>query len=158
MLLGVSHEVLEREFAILEVLALATVKRSVTLLDHAGQLAVFEDFGCVLERTSHSVHTTDVGDEDILGVGRVTAQLGVEVRATVAETTVADNLHHGLSEFEVVDGELIGVPSVLGVATVGVDAAQHAVVDGNSQFMLKGMAGKCSVVDLDVTLKSSCRL
>ena len=94
-----------------------------------------------------------MGDEDVLGVSRVAAQLGVEVRATVAKPTVAYNLHHGLREVKVVYRELVGVPSVLVVAPVGVYRPQHAVVDGHSQFVLKGVTSQRSVVNLDVHLE-----
>ena len=49
--------------------------------------------------------------------------LGVEVRTAVAKAAVADDLHHGLDKFVVVDGELVCIPSVLVVATVGIDGA-----------------------------------
>ena len=91
-----------------------------------------------------------MGDEDILQVGGVAARLGIEVRTAVLETTAADNLHHSLNEFEVVNGELVGIPSVLIVATVGVDGAQHTVVHGHGQFVFECMSSQSRVVHLDV--------
>ena len=52
-----------------------------------------------------------------------------------------------------VDRELIGIPSVLIVSAVGINGAQHAVVDRHCQFMLEGMSGQRSMVDFDVHLE-----
>ena len=94
-----------------------------------------------------------MGDEDILGVGGITAQLGVEVASAVAETAVTDYLKHGLGKIPNVYRELVGIPAVLGVAAVGVDAAQHAVINGYCELVLEGMAGQGGVVNLDVYLE-----
>ena len=92
-------------------------------------------------------------DEDVLRVGTVAAQFSVEVRTAVAQSAIADYLHHGLCKFVVVDWELVGVPSVLSVATVGIDRTEHAVVYSHSQFVLEGVTGKSSVVNLNVHLE-----
>ncbi len=94
-----------------------------------------------------------MGNEYVFEVGGVTASLGVEVCAAVAESAVAYNLHHGLGKLEVVDGELVGVPAVLIVAAVGVDAAEHAVVNSHGELVLECVACEGGVVYLDVYLK-----
>ena len=63
----------------------------------------------------------NVGDEQIFGVGRIAAHLGIKVGATILEATIANNLQHGLCQRIVVDGELVGVPTILIVTTIGVD-------------------------------------
>ena len=68
--------------------------------------------------TCHYIHTCDVCNEDIFQVGRVTTGLGVEVCTTVAESTVADYLHHCLSQLVIVNRELVGIPSVLIITPV----------------------------------------
>ena len=47
-------------------------------------------------------------DEQIFKIGRVTTNLGIEVRTAIAQTTIANDLHHSLCQFVVVDGELVG--------------------------------------------------
>ena len=58
-----------------------------------------------------------------------------------------------MDEFVVVDGELVGIPSVLVVATVGVNGTQHACVYGASQFVFERVPGQCGMVHLDVHLE-----
>ncbi len=94
-----------------------------------------------------------MGDEYILGVGRVATQLGIEVRTAVAQTAIADNLHHCLCQLVVVNGELVGVPSVLSVTAVGVDRTEHAIVHSHSQFVLECVTCQSSVINLDVHLE-----
>ena len=46
--------------------------------------------------------------------------------------------------------ELVGVPAVLGIAPVGVDAAQHPVGGGERDLVVEAVAGERRVVRLDV--------
>ena len=59
-----------------------------------------------------------------------------------------------IGERHLLDGvrELVGVPTVLGIAAVGVDAAEDAVVDGVRDLVVERVAGQGGVVDLDVDL------
>ncbi len=143
----------ERQFALLERLALALVVGGVALGEHLFVGRVLQQVGRDEQRPGHHVHRGDVGDEEVFGVGRVAARLGVEVRAAALETAAAHDDHHGLHHFIEVDGELVGVPAVLVVTAVGVDGAQHARVDGALQFVLEGVARQRRVVDLDVDLE-----
>ena len=54
-------------------------------------------------------------------IGGVTTGLGIKVSTTVAQTIVADNLHHSLCQFVVVDRELVCIPAVLVVTTISVN-------------------------------------
>ena len=94
-----------------------------------------------------------MGDEDVLRVGGRAAELGVEVGAAVLEAAVADDLHHREGEVVRIHRELVGIPAVLGVAAVGVDGAEEAVVHGHGELMLEGVAGEGGVVHLDVHLE-----
>ena len=62
-------------------------------------------------------------------------------------------MHHCLSQFEVVNGELVCIPAVLVVTTVGVDGAEGAVHYRHPQLMLEGVARQSSVVHFDVHLE-----
>ena len=94
-----------------------------------------------------------MSDKDILRVGRVAAKLSVEVATAIAKTTIADNLHHGLSKLEVVDRELVGIPAILCITTVGIDRAKHTIVDSYCQLMLEGVTSESSMVYLDIHLE-----
>ena len=94
-----------------------------------------------------------MSDEDVLQVGGVTTGLGIEVRTTRTQTAVTNNLHPGLREFEIINRELVGVPSVLCITAVGVNRTEHARIYGASQFMLEGMTCQRSVVHLNIDLE-----
>ena len=78
------------------------------------------------------------------------AQLRVEVEAAGREPAAAQDLED--RERQLVDGvrELVGVPAVLGVAAVGVDAAEDAVRDRVGDLVLERVPGERRVVRLDV--------
>ena len=73
--------------------------------------------------------------------------------SAVLETAATDDLDHRGGEIVCIYRELVGVPAVLGVASVGVDGAEHAVVDGYCEFMLEGVAGEGGMVDFDIDLE-----
>ena len=100
-LLAILVNLLEGQLAILKVLADTAVEAGITSLLHGGQLRVLKDVGSVHECACHSIHTADVSDEEVLEVGRVTTDLGVEVGTTIAKSTIADDLHHRLCQFPV---------------------------------------------------------
>ena len=64
-----------------------------------------------------------LGNENVFQVGGVATGLGIEVCTAIAKASVTDDLHHCLGQFEVVNGELVCIPAVLVVTTVGVDGA-----------------------------------
>ena len=91
-----------------------------------------------------------MSDEDVFQVSRVTTSLRIEVCTTIAQTTTTDNLHHSLNQFIVVDRELVSIPSVLVVTTVGIDRTQHVVVYSYCQFVFKCVTSQSSVVYFDI--------
>ena len=94
-----------------------------------------------------------MGNENVFQVGGVATGLGIEVCTAIAKASVTDDLHHCLGQFEVVNGELVCIPAVLVVTTVGVDGAEHTVVYGYCEFVLEGVARQSSVVHFDVHLE-----
>ena len=94
-----------------------------------------------------------MSDKDIFQISRVTTCLGIEVGTAITQTAVADNLHHGLGQFVIVDRELVCIPSVLIIATVSVNRSQHSVIYRNSQFMFKCMTSQRSMIHFNVHLE-----
>ena len=80
-----------------------------------------------LEGLGVGVHAADMGVEQVHRIGRGTAQLGVEVEATRAETAGTQDRDHGEGELADVGVELVGVPAEQLVTGVGVDRAEHAL-------------------------------
>src|SRR6185369_13543458 len=77
------------------------------------------------ERPGERVDPADVGMEQVVAAHALAAQLRVEVEPAAREPARPDDLVQG--ERELVDRvrELVGVPAVLCVAAVGVDAAEQ---------------------------------
>ena len=94
-----------------------------------------------------------MGNENILRISRIAARLSVEIRAPRAQTAVANNLHHRLSQFIIVDRELVCVPAVLIVTAIGVDRTKHPVIHSHSQLMLKRVTRQRSMIHLDIHLE-----
>ncbi len=91
-----------------------------------------------------------MGDKDVLHVGGVPAGLGVEIGTTALQSSSFKNHKHCLSQFIHVHRELVGIPSVLVVAPVGVDGAQHSCIRRTLQVMFKGMAGQRGMINFDI--------
>ena len=96
------------------------------------------------------VDAADVGVEEVVAVDALAPQLGVEVEAAGREAAALEDLVDG--ERQLVDRvrELVGVPAVLVVAPVGVDAAEDAVRDGVGDLVVEAVSGQRGVVGLDV--------
>src|SRR5258708_27974651 len=78
------------------------------------------------------------------------AEFGVEVEAARGKAAVANDLVHGQGQLVHRVGELIGVPGVLVVAAIGVDAAENAVGYGIGHFVMEAVASERGVVRLDI--------
>ena len=83
-LLTILVNLLEGQLAVLEVLTDSAVEACIASFLHGRQFRVLENVGSVHQGTGHCIHTADVSDEQILEVGRVTTDLGVEVGTTIA--------------------------------------------------------------------------
>ena len=76
----------------------------------------------------------------------------IEVQSARRKASHVEKYEHDSGRVVDVGGELIGVPTVLGVPAVCVDAAEDAVVDGVRDLMMEAVASKCGVVRLDIVV------
>ena len=86
------------------------------------------------------VDATDVAVEEVVAVEALAAQLRVEVEASGGEPTGAEDLVERGSQIVDRVGELVGVPPVLGIAPVGVDRSEDAVVDRVGDLVVERVA------------------
>src|SRR6516225_70741 len=84
--------------------------------------------------------------KNVLQVGGIPSCLGIKIYSTPAKSACLKYDKHGLHQVIEVNGELIGIPAVLGITPVGINASQQAGVRGYLQFVLEGMAGKSGVI------------
>ena len=91
-----------------------------------------------------------MGVEQVGPIGALAPQLGIEVEAAGRDATGPEDLVE--RQREVLDRirELVGVPAVLRVAPVGVDAAEDAVGGRERDLVVEAVAGQRRVVGLDV--------
>ena len=94
-----------------------------------------------------------MSEEYVVEVGRIAASLGIEIGATCAETSVANDLHPSLYEFELIDRELVGIPAVLHITTIGIDRTEHTIVDSHCKFVFECVTGKSGMVNFDIHLE-----
>ena len=76
--------------------------------------------------------------------------LASKLKPPVVKPPAAQDLVEGQRELLDRVRELVGVPAVLGVAAVGVDAAEHPVRDRVGDLVVEAVAGERGVVGLDV--------
>src|SRR6476660_1335821 len=127
-----------------------SVPARVALVTRLREGLALEQLGGDQEGPRERVDAADVGVEQVVPVGALAAQLGVEVEAAGPEATALEDLVD--RQGEVLDRvrELIRVPAVLRVAPVGVDRAEDPVRDRVGDLVMEGVAGKRRVVRLDV--------
>ena len=92
----------------------------------------------------------DVRVEEIGPIEALATELGVEVEAAGREAAGAEDLVQGKGELVDRVRELVGVPAVLVVAAVRVDAAEDPAGDRHGDLVVEAVAGEGRVVDLDV--------
>ena len=88
--------------------------------------------------------------EQVHLVEALAAHLGIEVIAAVLEPARLEDFIGGQGHLLDAVGELVGVPTVLRVAAVGVDAAEDPQRHGGGDLMMKTVPGQRRVVGLDV--------
>src|SRR5699024_3557995 len=103
--------------------------------------------------TGEGIHAADMGIEQVHQIGGITPQFGIKVNTSGLESAVLQHHQHGPGDLPNISRKLVGVPAVLVVAAVGIDAAEQAGIGGNLQLVLKGMAGQDGVVHFQVYLK-----
>ncbi len=146
-------EALEVGFAGFDILAVAGIKRAVTIGHEVLEFPVGEDLTRDFEGERVGIHAADVAMEEILEISRWAAEFGVEVEATFAQSTGAQNRNHRETEFLNVGIELIGVPTEEWITGVGINRSEHALGGGDIDLMREGMAGEGSVIGFDVELE-----
>ncbi|VDZ55675.1 Uncharacterised protein [Serratia odorifera] len=82
------------------------------------QLAVFDHFCRHLQRQRHGVHGTDMAVEQVIFIGALTANLGVEIEPAGREAASFENFEHHQGVFFHAIRELIGIPAQLWIAAV----------------------------------------
>src|SRR5690606_9110204 len=153
VLQGQSAHSLQFEASTCELLTITGVEAVVALFYQVCIISIVQNVVGYEQRSCESIHAPDVRVEDIFQVSRVATGLGVKVYASRLEAAGADDDQHSFREFQDVIGELVGVPSVLVVAPVGIDAAEQTRVRGHLQFMLEGMLCERGVVNFDIEFK-----
>ena len=101
------------------------IPRGIALVDELLELSRLNQLGRCEERAGQRVHPANVGVKQIDAVAALAPQLGVEIDAASADPPRPQDLVQ--RERHLLDAvrKLIGVPTVLGIAAVGVDAAEQ---------------------------------
>lgn len=80
--------------------------------------------------------------EQINLIEALAANLGVEVVPAILEPASLEDFIGGQGHFFDAVGELIGVPAVLRITAVGIDAAENTQRDGCCNLVMKAMTGQ----------------
>src|SRR5690606_31034329 len=91
--------------------------------------------------------------ENVCQVGRISSGLRVEVDSASPEPSGLQDHQHCFGKLIEIIGELVGIPAILVVAAVGVDASQQPGISSHLQFVLEGMLRQRGVIHLDVQLE-----
>src|SRR5699024_5636466 len=101
----------------------------------------------------HHIHTTNMGMEKIFKIRRITPYLSIKVNSSGIKASMFEDNKHSLGDFKNICRKLIGIPPILIIAPVGINAAEHIRIGGYLQFMLKRMFGKDSMVHFNIDFK-----
>jgi hypothetical protein len=145
-------EVFECEFASKNVPTEFSGPAGIPFVSCVLESAVFDQAGGGQQRSSDRVHPADVSVEEINRIHALSAQLRVEIEAPCRQAAAAQDLVQRQRHLLHAVRELIGIPAVLGVAPIRVDAPEHAVRHREREFVLEAVPGQCRVVDFDVDL------
>ena len=117
-----------------------------------GELPVLDEVRGDEQRPGQRVETADVRVEQVRPVDALAAQLRVEVEAAGRDPAGAEDLVERQDEVFDRVRELVGVPPVLWVAAIGIDAAEHVQRGGEGDLVVEAVPGERRVVRLDVGL------
>src|SRR6185312_2100092 len=120
-------------------------------LEFAEQVALDHVGGAQQCHRQH-VHRADVAVEQVGRAAALAAHLGVEVHAALAEAAGLEDLVQHQRAFLHAVRELVGVPAVLRITAVRVDAAEYAQRDCGGHLMVKRVPGQGGVVAFDIGL------
>src|SRR5262245_787910 len=143
-------EVGEARLSAEDLLAELAVPARIAVLDVLLELAVGHHLLGDEHTASEHIHASDVRVKEIRRVDALTPQLGVEVHTAAREAARRENLVANERDFLDVVRKLIGIPTEQRIASVHVDAAEDAVVDGVLDLVLEAMAAQDGVVRFDV--------
>ena len=153
LLVDVVGEVVEALLAGKNVLAELALPAGIAVVDELLQRAVLDDRLGVEQRPRRRVHRADMRVEQVVGLDRLAADLGVEVHAAGLEAAGADESRSSSASARgTFMRELVGVPAEKIVAAVQVERAEDAERAGELDLVLERMAGEDRVVLLDVDL------
>src|SRR6185437_5637762 len=130
---------------------LATPAGVTARLELAEQVAL-DHVGGAQQRHRQHVHRADVAMEQVGRAAALAAHLGVEVHAALAEAAGLEDLVQHQRAFLHAVRELVGVPAVLRITAVRVDAAEYAQRDCGGDLMVKRVPGQGGVVAFDIGL------
>jgi hypothetical protein len=102
------------------------------------------------QRLGEGVDAADVAVEQVDPVDALAPQLRVEVEAAGGEAPAPQDLVQRQAQLLDAVGELVGVPAVLRIAPVRVDAAEQPVSDAVRHLVVEGEARQRGVVHLEV--------
>src|SRR5690554_2185239 len=116
----------QTQFAGLKLSTFSAVERSITGSTHFLVIRLSQNFIGNNQRTGKYIHTRDVSNKDIFQIGRVSAGFGIEVNTSCFEATSFQNHQHSLYSLIDIDGELVGIPTILVITAVGIDRAKQS--------------------------------
>ena len=126
VLRSVGVEIFQLQLALVKIRALAGIERGVSLLAELHVVGLLQDSVGCNQGSREVVHACNVSDEHVFEVGRIPADLRVEVRSTGRETAHIEDDEESFGQLIDVRRELVGIPAVLVVAAVCVDASEKA--------------------------------
>src|SRR5690625_2168417 len=89
-------------------------------------------------------------DKEILRIGGVSSDFCIKVKSAWFNSAMIQYNHHGFDRIIEIGGEIIGIPSILMISSVGIDAAQMSRFGGYHQIVCERVAGQCGVVGFDI--------
>src|SRR5690625_2180211 len=89
-------------------------------------------------------------DKEILRIGGVSSDFCIKVKSAWFNSAMIQYNHHGFDRIIEIGGEIIGIPSILMISSVGIDAAQMSRFGGYHQIVCERVVGQCGVVGFDI--------
>src|SRR4051794_26411596 len=83
---------------------------TVSLIDETPQGSVLDDRLRIEQRLGEHVDSTDVAVEQVDGIDRLTADLGIEIKPSAGHPAAFEDVQHGKRQPGDIIGELIGIP------------------------------------------------
>src|SRR5512133_979701 len=89
-------------------------------------------------------------NKDVLEICGISACFCIEINTSFGKSSCFQYYQHRFGEFIKIDRELIGIPTVLVIATVSIDTPKEPCIGCYLEIMLECMTGKSGVVDFDI--------